>query len=73
MYRYGGDVVGAFVQKPVQDAMHCVAHALFFDQTHDNPSAIQVFSFNFFVWGGREVSFRTSLFDAQLFCETNFV
>lgn len=39
--RYGGDVVGAFIQKSVQNSAHCVAPAIFYDQTYDNASAIQ--------------------------------
>ncbi|KAK6104908.1 glycogen debranching enzyme [Brugia pahangi] len=41
IYRFGGDVLGGFVQKSIQDARSCIAPALFFDQTHDNPSAIE--------------------------------
>ncbi|EFO20837.2 hypothetical protein LOAG_07652 [Loa loa] len=41
IYRFGGDVLGGFIQKSIQDATSCVAPALFFDQTHDNPSAIE--------------------------------
>ncbi|VDN00522.1 unnamed protein product, partial [Onchocerca ochengi] len=42
IYRYGGDVLGGFIQKTIQNATSCVAPAFFFDQTHDNPSAIEV-------------------------------
>ncbi|VBB30985.1 unnamed protein product [Acanthocheilonema viteae] len=41
IYRFGGDILGGFIQKTIQDATSCVAPALFFDQTHDNPPALE--------------------------------
>ncbi len=43
VYHYGGAVVGGFAQPDVQPLQACrVAHAILFDQTHDNQSAIEV-------------------------------
>uniref|UniRef100_A0AC34Q8Q6 Glycogen debranching enzyme glucanotransferase domain-containing protein n=1 Tax=Panagrolaimus sp. JU765 TaxID=591449 RepID=A0AC34Q8Q6_9BILA len=39
VYRYGGDPVAAFRSKDLRPAPPGVAHALLFDQTHDNPAA----------------------------------
>uniref|UniRef100_A0A914HEY4 4-alpha-glucanotransferase n=1 Tax=Globodera rostochiensis TaxID=31243 RepID=A0A914HEY4_GLORO len=41
VYRYGGDPVGAFHCKSTRPAPWAVAHALLYDQTHDNPSPAQ--------------------------------
>ncbi|KAI3415787.1 Amylo-alpha-1,6-glucosidase [Globodera pallida] len=41
IYRYGGDPVGAFHCKSTRPAPWAVAHALLYDQTHDNPSPAQ--------------------------------
>lgn len=45
IYRFGGDVFGGFIQKSIQNAEFCIAPALFFDQTHDNPSFVEVMIF----------------------------
>ncbi|OQV14546.1 Glycogen debranching enzyme [Hypsibius exemplaris] len=41
IHRYGGDPVGALVQLPRARLRACMAHALLYDQTHDNPSMIK--------------------------------
>jgi glycogen debranching enzyme len=43
VYHYGGAVVGSFDQPHIQPLQPCrVAHAILFDQTHDNQSAVEL-------------------------------
>lgn len=45
IHRYGGDPVGSFFHRTVEPLKEAVAHAVFMDVTHDNPSQFEVKSY----------------------------
>lgn len=48
VYRYSGNAIGTFYSKIVRPVIPGVAHALFYDQTHDNPPPYEVNKFVFY-------------------------
>lgn len=47
VYRYSGNAIGAFFPKCIRPVIPNVAHALLYDQTHDNQSPFEVNNFLF--------------------------
>ena len=41
VFRYGGAPIGSFMKTGTDVVQSSVAHALFMDQTHDNPSLVE--------------------------------
>ena len=42
IHRFGGKPVGSFVQPRLRPLLKTTAHAILFDQTHDNKSPLEV-------------------------------
>lgn len=68
IHRYGGQPVGAFIQPRMKPLVKTMAHAILYDQTHDNETPIKVKwpKMKYDIWSIKVILYNTTQYLSTL-------